>query len=75
MRTDQYLKTVTCPVHIIHGTSDHLIPYSQSEQLKKLYPEKILLHPIPKGRHNNLPDFPEFFEILYDVLYVKPTAG
>lgn len=73
MRTDQYLKTVTCPVHIIHGTADHLIPYSQSEQLKKLYPEKILLHPIPKGSHNNLPDFPEFFEILYDVLYLKPT--
>lgn len=75
MRTDQYLKRVTCPVHIIHGTADHLIPYSQSERLKKLYPKKILLHPIPKARHNNLPDFPEFFEILYDVLYVKPTTG
>lgn len=75
MRTDQYLKTVTCPVHIIHGTADHLIPYSHSEQLKRLYPEKILLHAIPKGNHNNLPDFPEFFEILYDVLYVKPKSA
>ena len=74
MRTDQYLKTVNCPVHIVHGTTDRLIPYSQSEQLKKMYPEKITLHPIPKGGHNNLPNFPEFFEVLYDVLYLKPKS-
>jgi len=74
MRTDQYLKTATCPIHIIHGTADRLIPYEQSKRLKALYPEKITLHPIPTGGHNNLPNFPEFFEVLYDVLYVKPTS-
>ena len=74
MRTDQYLKVVGCPVHIIHGTRDKLITYSQSMKLKELYPEKITLHPVVDGRHNNLPDFPEFFEILYDILYVKPPA-
>lgn len=74
MRTDQYLKVTTCPVHIIHGTNDRLIPFSHSERLKALFPDKIKLHPIPKAGHNNLPDFPEFFEILYDVLYVKPST-
>lgn len=72
MRTDQYLKVTSCPVHIIHGTHDRLINYAQSEKLKSLYPDKITLHPIEGGKHNNLPEFPEFFEILYDVLYVKP---
>jgi len=72
MRTDQYLETVSCPIHIIHGTSDKLITFSQSEKLKALYPDKIALHPIEEGRHNNLPEFPEFFEILYDILYVVP---
>lgn len=73
MRTDQYLKGVQCPVHIIHGTNDKLITYRQSEKLKALYPDKITLHPIQNGKHNNLPDFPEFFELLYDILYVKPS--
>jgi pimeloyl-ACP methyl ester carboxylesterase len=72
LRTDQYLKTTECPVHIIHGTRDRLISFSQSEKLKTLYPDKIILHPIEGARHNNLPDYPSFFEILYAILYVKP---
>jgi alpha-beta hydrolase superfamily lysophospholipase len=74
IRTDQYLKSTTCPVHIIHGTKDRLISFSQSEKLKSLYPEKITLHAIEGARHNNLPDYPEFFETLYQVLYVKPKS-
>lgn len=75
LRTDKYLQSVHCPVHIIHGTKDFLISYHQSEKLKKLFPDKITLHPIAGGRHNNLPDFPEFFEILYEVLYVEPLKS
>ena len=74
IRTDQYLKTTECPIHIIHGTQDKLISFAQSEKLKALYPQKISLHKIEGGRHNNLPDFPEFFEILYKVLYVNPNT-
>ncbi|MBK5278136.1 MAG: alpha/beta fold hydrolase [Bacteroidia bacterium] len=73
MRTDQYLQEVKCPVHIIHGTKDRLISFSQSERLKALFPDKITLHQIDGARHNNLPDYSEFFEILYTILYVKPT--
>jgi alpha-beta hydrolase superfamily lysophospholipase len=74
IRTDLFLQTTECPVHIIHGKKDRLISFSQSEKLKALYPSKITLHGIEGARHNNLPDFPEFFEILYNVLYVKPTS-
>jgi alpha-beta hydrolase superfamily lysophospholipase len=73
LRTDQYLKTINCPVHIIHGTRDRLIPFNQSEALKNLYPEKIMLHSIIGAHHNDLPEFPEFFELLYDILYVAPV--
>jgi alpha-beta hydrolase superfamily lysophospholipase len=71
IRTDLYLKSVTCPVHIIHGTHDRLISYSQSEKLLVLYPDKIRLHSIERARHNNLPDFPEFFEEIYKILDLK----
>ena len=74
IRTDLYLPALECPIHIIHGTNDRLISFSQSKKLKALYPDKIVLHPIAGARHNNLGDFPEFFEILYTILYVKPPA-
>jgi alpha-beta hydrolase superfamily lysophospholipase len=74
IRTDLYLKETECPVHIIHGKKDRLISFSQSEKLKALHPGKITLHGIDEARHNNLPDFPEFFEILYTILYVKPAS-
>jgi len=75
LRTDQYLKKVDCPIHIIHGNKDRLISFGQSVKLKDLYPNKITLHTIIGGRHNNLPDFPEFFELLYDILYVPPEKS
>ena len=72
IRTDHYLKVASCPVHIVHGTKDRLIPFSQSLTLKNLYPDKISLSPIEGAHHNDLPEFPEFFELLYDILYVAP---
>ncbi len=74
LRTAEYLGSVTCPAHIIHGTSDRLVSFRQSEELKALHPDKVNLHPIDGGHHNDLPDFPEFFELLYDILYVEPVT-
>jgi alpha-beta hydrolase superfamily lysophospholipase len=72
IRTDQYLQNVKCPVHIIHGTKDRLIPFEHSAKLKAMFPETVTLHKIAGAKHNNLPDFGEFFEILYKILYIKP---
>lgn len=71
IRTDQYIKSITCPVQIIHGTKDHLFPYKQSEMLKSLVPEKVSLVPIEGAHHNNLPDFPAYHQALYDSLNQK----
>jgi fermentation-respiration switch protein FrsA (DUF1100 family) len=69
IRTDHFIKKVHCPVHILHGVKDRLIPYRQSLMLKKLVPEKITLHPIEGAGHNNLPAFPEYHDVLYDILH------
>jgi len=58
-------------VQIIHGTKDHLFPFSQSERLKALFPKKIELAPIIGAHHNNLPDYPEYYQTLYDSLNKK----
>lgn len=72
IRTDEYLGKVSCPIHILHGDKDRLIPITQSMSLKKLYPDKINLHKIKNAGHNNLPEFSEFFDLLYEILYIKP---
>jgi hypothetical protein len=68
IRTDQFIRKVTCPVFIIHGKKDRLIPFRQSEMLQKLAPERVRIFPVAEAGHNNLPDFAEYHEWLYDVL-------
>lgn len=72
IRTDLYLKKVACPTYILHGTKDRLFSITHSRNLKKLYPDKITLFEIEHAHHNNLPDFAQFYEHLYDILYLKP---
>lgn len=73
LRTDQFIKQVTCPVYLLHGDKDRLIPYSMSKQLVALKPENIKLITVKGGGHNNLPDYPSFHEALYSLL-VKGEA-
>ncbi|MEL7530653.1 MAG: alpha/beta fold hydrolase, partial [Bacteroidota bacterium] len=68
IRTDQFLKAMRCPVKIIHGNHDRLIPISHSHQLLAERPEIVDLTIVEGGGHNNLPDFPEYYEFLYDTL-------
>jgi len=69
IRTDRFIKKVQCPIFILHGTRDRLIPFRQSEMLRDLAPDKITLFPIDGAGHNNLPDFPEYHDLLYDILH------
>lgn len=73
LRTDLYLVEIRCPVHIIHGTRDRLIPFRQSVALQAKFPA-IALHPVEGGHHNDLPEFSAYYELLYDILYLPPTT-
>lgn len=70
LRTDIWIKKVTCHTYILHGTSDWLIPISNSEMLQKLNPKRITLIRIIGGGHNNLPSFNEYHNIIRDILQV-----
>jgi len=74
IRTDLFIKKVQCPVFILHGRKDRLIPYSQSEMLRKLAPENIRLIAIEGAGHNNLPEFPEYHDLLYDILHEEANV-
>ncbi len=71
IRTDLFIRKVHCPIFIFHGKKDRLIPYRQSEMLRQLAPERIQLIPIEEAGHNNLPEFPEYHDLLYDILHTS----
>ena len=64
-----FVKSLTVPLYLIHGTRDLLITYKNSELLYKERPEQSELVPIDKGRHNNLPSFKQYHEELYRILH------
>lgn len=74
IRTDRYLPRVKCPVAIVHGARDRLIPARQGRMLRDLAPDNISLCLIEGAGHNNLPEFAEYHEWLYDQLCM-PAPG
>ncbi|WP_422361211.1 alpha/beta hydrolase [Reichenbachiella sp.] len=71
IRTDIWIKYVRCPVYIIHGTKDGLIPYRSSVRLRKEAPLTTRLIPIHGGKHNNLTSFDEYHNHLDEILQDK----
>lgn len=71
IRTDIWIKYVRCPIYIIHGTDDTLIPYRSSVRLRKEAPLTTRLIPIHGGKHNNLPSFKEYHNHLNEILADK----
>jgi len=68
VRTNAVIKYVRCPIRIIHGTKDRLIPISASEDLAAIMPSQTILYAIEGGGHNNLPSFPVYYEVLQKIL-------
>lgn len=65
IKTYKYLKTVTCPVQIFHGTRDFLIkPETNSIKLKNLYPDKVNLIFIQDASHNTIHISKQYYDEL-----------
>lgn len=72
MPTYKWLQYVQCPVHIIHGTDDKLIPFKTSVKLSKIKPKLTTLHSIIGGGHKNLNTFESYHKILEEMITTKP---
>jgi pimeloyl-ACP methyl ester carboxylesterase len=70
--TYKWLKYVQCPIHIIHGTNDNLIPYKTSIKLSKVNPNLTKLHTVIGGGHKNLNNFESYHKMIHDILNSKP---
>ena len=72
--TYKWLKYVQCPIHIIHGTHDKLIPYKSSVKLSQINPKLTKLHTVIEGGHKNLNNFESYHEMLDDILNSQPKT-
>ena len=73
MPTYKWLKYVRCPIHIIHGTQDKLIPFKSSIKLSKINPTRSRLYAVIGGGHKNLNNFESYHRMLSEILTSKPT--
>jgi alpha-beta hydrolase superfamily lysophospholipase len=71
MPTYKWLKYVKCPIHIIHGTKDKLIPFGSSVKLSQVNQKLTRLHPIIGGGHKNLNNFESYHKILTEIIKSK----
>lgn len=69
--TYKWLKYVQCPIHIIHGTNDKLIPFKTSVKLSKIKPKITTLHTVIGGGHKNLNNFEAYHTMLATILKNK----
>ncbi len=67
--TNEYLKNVTAPVIIFHGTKDHVIPYNHSIKLKTCLKPNDEFVTVEGAEHNNLNNFLEFHHKLDSLLH------
>ncbi|WP_460219848.1 alpha/beta hydrolase [Psychroserpens sp. MEBiC05023] len=72
--TYKWLKYVQCPIHIIHGTHDKLIPFKTSLKLSKVNPKLTKLHTVIGGGHKNLNNFESYHLMLDDILNKTPKT-
>ncbi len=73
--TYKWIRKVRCPIYILHGAKDTLIPYSSSVRLRRITKPNSMLLSIKKGNHNNLRDFPEYHDKLSRILNGRLKVG
>ena len=68
LTTYKWIKYVSCPIKIIHGTKDRLIPFKSSLALANIKPDLTRLYSVIGGGHNNLHTFEEYHRMLEEAL-------
>jgi len=69
LESNLYINQVVCPISILHGTEDRVVPFSSG---KKLYDtvskEKTTFVEIENGNHNNLFQYDAYHKLIDSLL-------
>ena len=66
--TYTYLPEVPCPITIIHGTDDSVVPYSSAKKLSDLALDHLNFITVEGGNHNNLIEFEVYRQTIQERL-------
>ena len=66
--TYQYLEEARCPITIIHGTEDSVVPYVSGKKLLELDIKNINFISVQGGNHNNLIHFDAYHKAIEAIL-------
>jgi uncharacterized protein len=64
LRSDLWMRDVRCPVHVMHGDADEVIPLASARLLQPLLPAESAFTVVPGGHHNDLAAFPLYRDAL-----------
>ncbi len=73
--TLEAMKNIECPILIIHGMEDTLIPYTHSEELASAANELIRCIIIPNIGHNDFFSWPELWPVISNFISVNCTVN
>lgn len=66
--SNEWIGNIQCPAYLFHGAEDAIIPIRFGENLAKMNPGKVKFIRISHGGHNDLSEFPEYWENLRDII-------
>ena len=69
--TDQFIKDVSCPITIFHGTEDKVVPYKFGKQLVDINLPNLNFITIEGGKHNNIRDYKIYRNVVEALLTKK----
>lgn len=72
--TYKYLNAVTCPIKIIHGTHDQLVPIKTALELSTVNPQKTRFYAILGAGHINIHQFEEYHHVMEEIFMEKPIT-
>lgn len=65
--TFHYLKNVRCPIKIIHGSDDNLVPIKTAVDLSEINPKLTRLYVILGAGHINVHQFEEYHRVMEEI--------
>ena len=66
--TFEYLPKTNCPITIIHGTDDSVVPYASGKKLSELPVSDLKFITVEGGDHNNLIEFEDYHKVIKTIL-------
>jgi len=67
-KTFEVLPNVNCPIHIIHGTNDKIVPYESGKKLTELGIKNLSFVTLKEGEHHNLNTFNTYHKTIASIL-------